>query len=92
MKNKEVILWFSSYKTRNYWYDRALELLEENNWFYIEKKKMESWLKIFNLKLRFEVEGTINNVSDDINQYWVEELFENDLLEFLFSIIEENRE
>lgn len=90
---KEIIFWFSTHKIRNYWFDHALDCLE-NHTVPLEYNKLESWVKFLNLKISFKVnyreqEDLAGNW--DKNQYWVEDLFDNDFEEYFFEFIFANK-
>ena len=88
---KEIIFWFSSHKMRNYWLDYAINCLERYT-VSIKYNKLESWIHFLNLKISFKVyEGEKSLTGQwDKNQYWVEDLFDNDFGEFFFTFIFEN--
>lgn len=90
---KEIIFWFSSHKVRNYWLNYAISYLKAHNILNMQYSKIESWIKIADLKISFKVN---NNGEKDliglwnINQYWVEQLFDNDFEEFFLTFIFDN--
>lgn len=90
---KEIIFWFSSHKTRNYWLDYAVDYLKR----YIvplKYNKIESWIDFLNLRILFKANtrGEMDLAGHwDKNQYWVEDLFDNEFKEFFFTIIFENK-
>ena len=90
---REIIFWFSTHKIRNYWFDHALACLE-NHTVPLKYNKLESWVKFLNLKISFKVnyreqEDLAGNW--DKNQYWVEDLFDNDFEEYFFEFIFQNK-
>lgn len=90
---KEIIFWFSNHKIRNYWLDYSLDFLKRYA-IGIKYNKLESWMTFINLKIYFKVND--RDERDlvghwDKNQYWVEELFDNNFEEFFFSFIFQNK-
>lgn len=90
---KEIIFWFSTSKIRDYWFNYALRKLERYS-VEIKCNKIARWMKFLNLKITFKV--NCNEERDligfwDKNQYWVEELFENDFEEFFFELVFQNK-
>lgn len=90
---KEIIFWFSSHKVRNYWFDYALSSLERYT-VPLKYNKLESWIDFLNLRILFKVnyreEADLTGCWDK-NQYWVEELFDNNFEEFFFTFIFANK-
>lgn len=90
---REIIFWFSSHKIRNYWFDYALACLERYT-VPLKYYKLESWIQFLNLKISFKVnyrgEGDLAG-NWDKNQYWVEDLFDNNFEEFFFEFIFQNK-
>lgn len=91
---KEIIFWFDNHRIRNYWLDYAINYCKNKpifqNTLY---NKMESWIQIRKLKILFKVnnKGEMDLVGNwDKNQYWVEELFDNNFEEFFLAFIIEN--
>lgn len=90
---KEIIFWFSSHKIRNYWLDYAVNSLQRYT-VQIKYNKLESWIQFLNLKISFKANtrGEMDLVGNwDKNQYWVEELFDNNFEEFFFTFIFDNK-
>lgn len=90
---KEIIFWFDSHQARNYWLDYAIDCLKQ---YTVETKhsKLKSWIQFFNLKISFKVnnKGEQDLVGNwDKNQYWVEDLFENDFEEYFFTFVFDNK-
>lgn len=90
---KEIIFWFSNSKTRNYWLDYAITCCKKHT-VDIKYHRMESWIKFLNLKISFKV--NIDDTQDlagnwNKNQYWVEELFDNNFEEFFFTFLFQNK-
>lgn len=90
---KEIIFWFSSNKIRKYWFDYALSYLEKHT-VPIKCNKRDYWLQFLNLKIFFKA----NNREDldliglwNVNQYWVEDLFDNNFEEFFFTFVFDNK-
>ncbi len=92
---EEIIFWFNSYETRNYWFEKVIEYFKKSATT-IKYHKLESWIIFLNLKILFRVD--IKDKQDpskylDKNQYWVEELFDNNFEEFLITFInKENKD
>lgn len=60
----------------------------------IKYNRIENWIKFLNLKISFKVNirGELDLIGNwDKNQYWAEDLFNNDFEEFFFNIIFENK-
>ena len=90
---REIIFWFSSHKIRNYWLDYAVNCLQRYT-VQIKYNKLESWIQFFNLKILFKVNyrGERDLVGHwDKNQYWVEDLFDNNFEEYFFEFIFANK-
>ena len=53
---------------------------------------MQSWIDFLNLRILFKVNTRETNLAVylDINQYWVEDLFDNNFEEFFLTFIKEN--
>lgn len=90
---KEIIFWFSNYRIKNYWLDYAINFLRKRlNYDVIFRyNRVEDWLKIENLKILFKVDKDVKSYIGwgDTNQYWVENLFDNNFKEFFMSIVKE---
>ena len=88
---KEIIFWFSSHRSRNYWLDYAIDYLKKHT-VNIKYSKMQSWIDFLNLRILFKVNTRETNLAVylDINQYWVEDLFDNNFEEFFLNFIKEN--
>lgn len=92
---KEIIFWFNKYDSKNYWLDYAIEYwgncLNYNEIF--KYNRIGDWIQIGDLKIRFKVDKGPNSTEHigigDINQYWVEELFDNNFEEFFKTILKE---
>ena len=97
---KEIIFWFNKFNSKNYWFDYATKYCKNK----FEKaikyddhilyySQIEDWIKIGNLKILFRVDKGPNSTEHigigNINQYWVEELFDNNFEEFFMSIVKE---
>ena len=90
---REIIFWFSSHKIRNYWLDYAVNSLKRCT-VQIKYNKLESWIQFLNLKISFKVNrrGERDLVGHwDKNQYWVEDLFDNNFEEYFFEFIFANK-
>ena len=90
---KEIIFWFSSHKIRNYWLDYAVNRLQRYT-VQIKYNKLESWIQFLNLKISFKVNhrGERDLVGHwNKNQYWVEDLFDNNFEEYFFEFIFANK-
>lgn len=90
---KEIIFWFSTSKIRDYWFNYALNKLERYS-VEIKCNKIARWMKFLNLKITFKV--NCNEERDlvglwDKNQYWVEDLFDNNFEEFFFELVFQNK-
>lgn len=91
---KEIIFWFSSHKVRNYWLGYAINDLKEQGVPNFRYSKIESWIQFGRLKISFKV--NINGDKDlmglyDKNQYWVEDLFDNNFRPFFYGFIFDNK-
>ena len=94
---KEIIFWFSNHHIKNYWLDYAMEYCKnkfnkamkyEGN--IIRYNRIEDWIQIGDLRILFKVDKKFNYTIigwGDVNQYWVEELFDNNFEEFFMSIV-----
>lgn len=89
---KEIIFWFSSHRIMNYWLNYAINYCKDLG-FKIEYNKVENWIKFFKLKILFRADTCEQYLVGqwDKNQYWVEDLFDNEFKEFFFTIIFENK-
>lgn len=90
---KEIIFWFSTHKIRNYWLDYAVNRLQRYT-VQIKYNKLESWIQFLNLKISFKVNhrGERDLVGHwNKNQYWVEDLFDNNFEEYFFEFIFSNK-
>lgn len=90
---KEIIFWFSNHRIMNYWLNYAINYCKDLG-LKIEYNKIENWIKFFKLKILFKANtrGEMDLVGHwDKNQYWVEDLFDNEFKEFFFTIIFENK-
>ena len=88
---KEIIFWFSNHRIRNYWLDYAIDYLKKHT-VNIKYSKMQSWIDFLNLRILFKVDTRETNLAGywDKNQYWVEDLFDNNFEEFFLTFIKEN--
>lgn len=89
---KEIIFWFSNSQRKNYWFKYAVDYLKINTAIDIKSNLVQCSIKFINLKVSFKT--NINDSTDlpgrwDINQYWVEDLFDNNFEEFFMSIVKE---
>lgn len=90
---KEIIFWFSNHKIMNHWLNYAINYFKDLG-LKIEYNKIENWIKFFHLKISFKVNtrGEMDLTGHwNKNQYWVEDLFDNEFKEFFFTIIFENK-
>lgn len=93
---KEIIFWFSNHKIRNYWLDYTIAFFRKKDIFEcIEYNRIGNWIQI--LYYDFKILFKVNDRGDsdlsgywDKNQYWVEELFDNNFEEFFIELIKEN--
>lgn len=90
---KEIIFWFSNHKIRKYWLDYSIGYCKRVFSFQDYFNRLESWIKIADLKISFKVNdrGDIDLAGYwDKNQYWVEDLFDNNFEEFFKELVKEN--
>lgn len=90
---KEIIFWFSSNKIKKYWFNYALNDLKRHT-VPTKTNKLESWIQFLNLKIYFKVNNRENLDLIGLwnkNQYWVEDLFDNNFEEFFYTFIFENK-
>lgn len=89
---KEIIFWFSSHRSRNYWLDYAINCLKKYT-VIIKYNKIQSWIEFLNLRILFKVNTSETNLAGywDKNQYWVEDLFDNNFEEYFFTFIFDNK-
>lgn len=91
--DKEIIFWFSSHKIKNYWLEYAIHYCKEKFHFNaIWYNRIKDWIQIGNLKILFKVDDKFhcNGIGlGNVNQYWAEELFDNNFEEFFISIIKQ---
>lgn len=91
----KIIFWFTTHKMRNYWFDYAIRFLRKRG-ADIEYNNLESYINLFNFNLKICFKVYVNESSivgyGDVNQYWVDELFENNFEEFFITFIKENIE
>ena len=90
---KEIIFWFSNSQRKNYWFKYAVNYMKENFAVDIKSNPVQCWIKFINLKILFKT--NINDTRDlagnwDKNQYWVEDLFDNNFEEFFLMLIFDN--
>lgn len=97
---KEIIFWFSKYASKNYWFDYAagycsnkFQKAMKYDTGILRYSRVEDWIQIGNLKIKFKVDKGEQDPqhfgTGNINQFWVEELFENNFEEFFMSIVKE---
>lgn len=91
---KEIIFWFSNSQRKNYWFKYAVNCLKTKTAIDITSNPVQCWIKFINLKISFKT--NINDTTDlagrwDINQYWVEDLFDNNFEEFFFTFVFDNK-
>jgi len=92
---KEIIFWFSKYDSKNYWYNYTIDYCVDKfrQTLFIKYRKMEDWIQLGSLKILFKVDKGPNSTEHigigNINQYWVEELFDNNFEEFFKTILKE---
>lgn len=88
----EIIFWFTNSKIKNYWFQYTIDYLK-NKKVPIKSSKTPAYIQIFNIKIFFKVNarGELDVVGLwNKNQYWVEDLFDNNFEEFFFTLIREN--
>lgn len=90
---KEVIFWFSNHKIKNYWLEYAINFGGDHFSYdtLFRYNRMEDWIQIRDLKIIFKVDkGSKSYIGwGNTNQYWVENLFDNNFKEFFMSIVKE---
>ena len=91
---KEIVFWFSNYKIKNYWFEYTVTYCKKKFDDNILKYcRIKDEIKIGELKIKFKVDKGPNSTEHigirDINQYWVENLFDNNFKEFFMSIVKE---
>lgn len=88
---KEIIFWFSSHRLRNYWLDYAINCLKKHT-VIIKYNKIQSWIEFLNLRILFKVNTSETDLAGywDKNQYWVEDLFDNNFECFFRELIKQN--
>ena len=88
---KEIIFWFSSHRLRNYWLDYAINCLKKHT-VIIKYNKIQSWIDFLNLRILFKVNTSETDLAGywDKNQYWVEDLFDNNFECFFRELIKQN--
>lgn len=89
---KEIIFWFSSHRSRNYWLDYAINFLKKHT-VNIKYNKIQSWIDFLNLRILFKVNTSETDLVGywDKNQYWVEDLFDNNFEKYFFTFIFDNK-
>lgn len=90
---REIIFWFNTSKRMNYWLDYAINHCKTLG-IMVKYNKVEKWIKFFCLKISFKANtrGEMDLTGHwDKNQYWVEELFDNNFHEFFFTFIFQNK-
>lgn len=91
---KEIIFWFSSNEIKKYWFDYALNYFKKHT-IHIKYNKMDYWIQFLELKISFKTNsrGDLDLIGiGDKNQYWVENLFDNNFEEFFMELIFDERE
>ena len=86
---REIIFWFSSHRARNYWYDYTVKYLLNSGMKYFMRKyhNLESYIEIADLRILFKIDIEREHIGrHNLNQYWVEELFDNNF-EYFFNLI-----
>lgn len=88
---KEIIFWFSSHRLRNYWLNYAIDCLKKHT-VNIKYNKIQSWIEFLNLRILFKVNTSETDLAGywDKNQYWVEDLFDNNFECFFRELIKQN--
>lgn len=90
---KEIIFWFNECNSKNYWYNYTVDYCVNKfrKAVFIKYRKTENWIQLGDLKILFKVdEGSKSYIGwGDTNQYWVEELFNNNFEEFFKTILKE---
>lgn len=98
---KEIIFWFSKYDIKNYWFNYAAGYCSNKfqkamkfDTGIIRYSRVEDWIQIGDLRIKFKVDKGENDPHHagtyDSNQYWVEELFDNNFEEFFMTFVKEN--
>ena len=91
---KEIIFWFNYYKAKQYWFNYTIGYLKSIKYLkYIRINKVDDWIEFLNLRISFKVniKGDIDMIGNwNKNQYWVEDLFDNNFECFFKEIIKEN--
>lgn len=90
---KQIIFWFSNHRIRNYWLDYAIKYCKNKKVFkYAIYNKIESKIRIGDFEICFKVNNDEKDLIGkwNINQYWVEDLFDNNFEEFFLTFIKEN--
>ena len=88
----DIIFWFSRENIKRYWFGYTLEYcLKKIHNNAISYSKIKDKIQLGNLNILFKVDRGENSPErigiGNINQYWVEELFDNDFEEFFKEII-----
>lgn len=95
---KEIIFWFSKHTIKNHWLEHAIDFWGKRLSYdaVFKYNRIEDWIQIGDLKILFKVDKGENSTEHigvgNINQYWVEELFDNNFEEFFMSIVKEEME
>ena len=89
---KEIIFWFSNSKKMNYWLRYTINYCEKLG-LEFKANTARCWIDLLFLKISFK--ANVNGDADlagrwDMNQYWVEDLFDNNFEEFFKLLIKEN--
>lgn len=90
---KEIIFWFENHQRMNYWFNYAVNFCNEKG-LKFQYNKIENWIKFFYLKISFKanVRGEMDLAGHwDKNQYWVDDLFDNNFEAFFVTFIFDNK-
>lgn len=90
---EEIIFWFSNNTIKRYWLEYTIKYCKNITIFCTKYNKLESWIKICDLKIYFKVNYRGDNDlagNWDKNQYWVEDLFDNNFECFFKELVKEN--
>lgn len=91
---KEIIFWFSNSRIKNYWFNYTMNFLDKHT-LPFKCKKYKNEIEITDvLKISFKTSSD-NETADlagrwNINQYWVEDLFDNNFKVFFTDIMFDN--
>lgn len=90
---KKIIFWFNNLKSLNYWFEYVRKNFGEN--LHIKYYKNNHIMTIYNIfEIQFKDDRDIHShvATHNINQYWVEDLFDNNFEEFFYQILRDNLE